>query len=201
MPQIPLFSVWRLDRIIEGEDVKNVPQDTRDASTDDSDTSGVDRTNIPKDKILKALARQLYDVLTTIYKKKYEWVDRMEKLKSNGASEEEMEKMQALADDEVENLNTRAGGIEEQMVAIGTSSDVLTQLSEQLVAEVKNLAAKENEKFFQERSKKKIEDLDSKSKEQPDGDDKEKDEKPKDKEEEPDQEKKISQNPGGQKTD
>ncbi len=109
-----------------------------------SKIKNIKKTNIPDiPKTLEELAIQLKNSLVRAYLYKYEIKDKIDKMKKNGMSEDEIAKFEELQTDHQTAIQMRADDIEAQMISIAGSNEKMIELANKLVGKARNLAGKE----------------------------------------------------------
>lgn len=102
------------------------------------------KTKIPDiPDILEDLAIQLKNALVKSYLYKYEIMDKLEKMKADGLSDDEIAKFEELQTDHQTAIMTRASDIESQMMAMAGSNQKMIELANKLAGKSKNIAGKE----------------------------------------------------------
>ncbi len=89
------------------------------------------------------LSIQLKNALVKSYLYKYEIKDRVEKMKADGMSEDDIAKFEELQIDHQTAILTRAADIELQMTALAGSNQDMIELAAKLAGKAKNVAGKE----------------------------------------------------------
>lgn len=117
----------------------------------------MDKSNIPKADQLRALAKELYQSTIDAFQTQFKTRDKLSKLKKFGAKDSDITDAQADGAIQMAEIMLRATNIEQQMTAIGNDENnpKLADLAVELAGSAKQLANKENQKYFVERAKKK----------------------------------------------
>ena len=124
------------------------------------------KTKIPDiPAILEDLAIQLKNSLVKSYLYKYEIKDKVEKMKADGLSDDEITKFEELQIDHQTAIQTRAADIELQMVAMAGSNPKMIELANKLAGKAKNIAGKEIDEKMKKLVKKQQEKLDNRQEE------------------------------------
>ena len=121
---------------------------------DENGEKQIDKSNIPKDIVVKGLAKDLYDAQLKVFTIQNETDELINKLTKENPDNPEIATLTATAAVQVANAQLRADTIEQQMMAAGSISPNLTQVASELAAEAKNLAMKKGFEIFDKRLKK-----------------------------------------------
>lgn len=113
----------------------------------------IDKSSIPIDKQIQALAKDLYKAAIDSVQFKYNLKDKIKKMKSSGASEDDVADAQEMGDDQLTKMETAVQDIEMQMIALAGDNSKLANKAEIWAGEAKTLAAKRNQEFFDKRAK------------------------------------------------
>lgn len=141
------------------------PKEGKSRVDTDTGQKVYNKRSLPKEQQLVALAKELYNSIVDATQFKYVIQDKLDKMKGEGASDEDLSAAQEIGSDQQSALQDRASGIEQQMSAVAGDSDILSDRAEELSSEAKNLAGKENKRFFDSRMKKLEDDFEKKRKE------------------------------------
>ncbi len=112
----------------------------------------IDKSSIPLDKQIQAVAKQLYKTYIDAGQFKYELLDKIKKMKNAGMSDEDIEDAQAMGDDQLAKLETSVDELEQRMIAMAGDNAKLSQMAEVWAGEAKSLAAKKNQEYMQKRA-------------------------------------------------
>lgn len=111
---------------------------------------------LPKETQIKKLAQELYKAQYDVGVFKYKLADKTSKMKENGASEDEIAKMEEIAADQVANISLRVEAIQLQMVAIAADNSKLAMKADEMGQEATNIALRDVQKYYSDRAKKSV---------------------------------------------
>jgi hypothetical protein len=123
-------------------------EDTKSAEKEDS----VDKSRIPVNKQIQALAKMLYKTYIDAGQFKYKMKDKIKQMRTNGASDEDIEEVTEMGDDQLAKLEMSVDEIEQRMIAMAGDNVKLAQQAEIWAGEAKNLAAKVNQEYMEKRA-------------------------------------------------
>ena len=117
------------------------------------DEKHVNKENIPLDKQIQAVARELYKVYIDAGQFKYKLKDKIKKMRDSGADDTTIEEVQEMGDDQLAKLELAIDEYEMRMVAMAGDNAKLAQMAEVWAGEAKNMAAKKNQEYMENRAK------------------------------------------------
>jgi len=144
------------ESIIKKADKTSPTKDVKKTKDDKTEEESIDKTLIPKDKQIKALAKELYFAQYEVFKIQDETDKAIIAMTKADAEDPTIAKFTATVPVMIANATQRVASIEKQMLSIGAGNVSLTNLANTLSAESKNLAFKKAIEEFGEKVKKYI---------------------------------------------
>jgi hypothetical protein len=142
---IPNYIAFRLSRDIDNSVVE---------AADIKKEKNIDKSTIPLDKQIQAVARKLYKTYIEAGQFKYELKDKIKKMTRADMSDSDIEDAQEMGDNQLWKLEMSVDEIEQRMIAMAGDNAKLSQMAQVWAGEAKNLAAKKNQEYMEKRADK-----------------------------------------------